>query len=445
MSIPKVVSAAIGALFLTGCARVATGPGSVRAPEHVTLEVRDAVLVLDLEASVREIAAVEKGLLGKEWDPRKVAGSYPSRVRFSPDGKLIAVGLHAKEVRVFDAGSGKLAGWGPSPHLPIFWHIALAWSRDGERLFTGGGDHVVWEFRRAKKFNSGERGFRPVEVWTYDLDSDPAGRYLAAATKDGQLMIWDINGKPLDRGAYGYPDVPPERVWKEPRSGNPKRRLPFHGVAWSPDGRFIIAGGLTGLRLFRAREKEGGELASTGKALPYPGKPEAAYRKRIWEARKILELPHERLIEDLDEEDRRRNVLAVDWSPDGALVVACQGGWRRSRPSDRNPVKIWRTADWTPMVLDSFSPRPYAARFSPDGAMLAVGGGRGVRVYRVSDWARVVTISGFRDEVNSVDWSPDGARLAACAGGERTDRHGAPFQGYDPVGKDPFVYVFQIR
>lgn len=57
-----------------------------------------------------------------------------------------------------------------------------------------------------------------------------------------------------------------------------------------------------------------------------------------------------------------------------------------------------------------------AAKFSPDGSLLAVGGYREVRLISPSTGKLIATLAGHADAVRSIAFSPDGTLLAAAGG-----------------------------
>jgi len=329
--------------------------------------------------------------------------------------------------------TGNLTGHGPSPHIPIYWHLAFMWSTDSQLLYSGGGDHVIWNLQRNLSFNGGYRGFRPIEVYTLELEMDPLGRYFACAEKGSKVDVWDINEIPDASGAYGFPDAGPPILSKELPQGTDGGQ-PCHAVSWSPDGKYILTGSRDGLRLWLARF-DNGSLATDGLPQPYPGQ---ASGVSLWRSRPPTGMIELRLIYDTGVNNDQLHVLSVDYHPSGQYVATGEGGYRGTATNrDQHPVRIWYTDTWSNFTVDIFSPRPYQVRFSPDGRMLAAGGGREVRVYETTTWRKIFNFRGFKDEVNTLDWSPDSKMVVAAAGGEKVDTNEGP-------GLDPFAYVFRV-
>ena len=74
-------------------------------------------------------------------------------------------------------------------HRGEVWSVA--WSPDGARLATAGGDKTV-KVWNAETQNDDPPGSREG-VRTVDWNSDPVTNWVAAASTDGRLRIWDTN------------------------------------------------------------------------------------------------------------------------------------------------------------------------------------------------------------------------------------------------------------
>jgi WD40 repeat protein len=105
-------------------------------------------------------------------------------------------------------------------------------------------------------------------------------------------------------------------------------------------------------------------------------------------------------------------VLALDFSADGALL-ATGGGV----PSRSGEVKLWRTADSSPVreILPSHSDTVFGLDFSPDGKFLATASAdKFVKVFDSATGKLVKQLAGHTHYVLGVGWRADGRTLASC-------------------------------
>ena len=112
-------------------------------------------------------------------------------------------------------------------------------------------------------------------------------------------------------------------------------------------------------------------------------------------------------------------VTALAFSPDGKLLAS--GGGTPSRDGE---VKLWRVSDGTlaRAISKTHADSINSVAFSPDGEFLATAAGdRFARVWRVSDGSRVANLEGHTGHVLSVAWRADGLALAT-AGADRSVR-----------------------
>ena len=112
-------------------------------------------------------------------------------------------------------------------------------------------------------------------------------------------------------------------------------------------------------------------------------------------------------------------VTALAFSPDGKLLAS--GGGTPSRDGE---VKLWRVSDGTlaRAISKTHADSINSVAFSPDGEFLAsAAGDRFARVWRVSDGSRVANLEGHTGHVLGVAWRADGLALAT-AGADRSMR-----------------------
>lgn len=119
------------------------------------------------------------------------AGELTTTALFTPGGELIVAGSIGKEVRFWDAATGKAAL--PSLIHPD-WTFRLAFSADGNYLATAGRDNRarVWNWTTGELLAALEH---PNEA--YDVCFSPDGRWLFTIGRDGKGRVWEWRaGKP---------------------------------------------------------------------------------------------------------------------------------------------------------------------------------------------------------------------------------------------------------
>jgi hypothetical protein len=296
--------------------------------------------------------------------PQVPAVSSVASVKFSPDGKLLAVGGY-QEVRLF---APVTAG-----NLPPAGGLAQATDGGAVATLTGHADYV-----RSLAFS-------------------PDGNLLASAggpcQRGGEIKIWDVASRRLVRTLQGHKDCIYSVAWSpdgkliasgsydrtvklwDASSGAEVKTLQDHidavfAVAFSPDGKRLASASqdrtvkiwdvATGQRLYTLSDASDG-LTSLAYSPSGDQIAAAGYDKTIYVWRLGDNDGHlvQSLIADED------SILALVWSPDGKTIItsSADGSIRFREAGTLNPVRVIdRQPDWVETL-----------GISPDGKRLAAG------------------------------------------------------------------------
>jgi WD40 repeat protein/serine/threonine protein kinase len=282
-------------------------------------------------------------------DPLELKGHtnfvYP--VAFSPDGRRIASGSWDETARVWDASG--------SPVNVLRGHAkplgALAFARDG-RLFSWSEDQTIrlWDTDTGHVIDVlNHRGMKRRNS-VYSLVVSPDGQRLGAVTDDG-VRFWDVATRTELR----------------------RLNLPIRGVrvvAYSPDGRWLAAGGDN----------------------PSVVIVDAASGKRLVELTGLA-----------------GRIQSIVFSPDGRQLLT----------AGRDPtLRLWDAA--TGRLVRSFaghSLEVLAAIFHPDGTRVASAGhDRSILIWDTNTGEELVRLPGHGWYVFSLAFSPNGETLVSGSG-----------------------------
>ena len=137
-------------------------------------------LVADASAPARQFDPAGLGLLRTI-----VPGGDPNGVAFSPDGRLLAVGVGNGAVIYETERWGEVRRLADHPNGVL----ALAWSADGKRLAAGGleGAAVIWDATTGVLLRTLEGHTSYVGALAFS----PDGKTLITGSHDASVRVWD--------------------------------------------------------------------------------------------------------------------------------------------------------------------------------------------------------------------------------------------------------------
>lgn len=198
------------------------------------------------------------------------------------------------------------------------------------------------------------------------------------------------------------------------------KQQPLAAIAFSPDGAIVAAAGAG-----QTIHTWSAETGAPGETLSGHAGPVAALqfipdgqlasvaendrRLLVWDLFPTWSL--ERTI--AGPENFADRVLALDFSPDGTLLASGGG-----EPSRGGELKIWNASDGALVraIPDAHSDTVFCVRFSPDGQLLASGGAdKFVKVFQTADGAQVRSFEGHTHHVLGLAWKADAKVIASAS------------------------------
>ncbi|MFN9713363.1 MAG: protein kinase domain-containing protein [Planctomycetota bacterium] len=380
---------------------------------------------------------------GERVSGLKVQPGWFSGLEWSPDDRRIAItgteGLDQVTFRVWDVATQKPV-FEPQRHNHAI--TALAWEPDGRRIATGtmAEEIRIWDADSGTELNSLRGHTESITSLAWG-----SGDSLASVATDGEIKIWTIvqrqpvtklpNNAPLcsvcwspdgmllasadDQGRVFLRDAATglERCSLQAHTRSNLARTGFLefqvALAWSPDSTRLVSASLDGvLKIWEA--STGREVLAVANDL-----------NRVWcidwgkDGKSIAVGSQDgciRIVDVSQPEARPRvisahdagtfGVTAVAWSPDGDRLVSC---------GNDGKVKVWDPKQGVQLSsMEGHGAWIFDVAWSPDGKRLASSGAdRNVILWDVEAGKKRMALRSGQEFVMAVAWNPEGNRLAS--------------------------------
>jgi WD40 repeat protein len=371
-------------------------------------------------------------------------------VSLSPDGTKVATISEDGTVRLWNM-TGQLLSQFP---IKINWTakmtMSVSFSPNGKYLATASEQGVarLWDLSgRELAHFKGHKG----QVWSVSFS--PNGQRLLTGGADGIARIWDLTGKEL-RQLYGHH----QDIW---------------AAKFSPDGQRIATvsedgtarlWNLAGQQLTQFKGHQGGvfslSFSPDGQRLATTG---ADKTVRIWSlsGQSLAQWKGSRdLIFSVSFNPNGQTLATAGadnmikiWDLSGELLVQLKGhqGWVYSLAftPDRlhlisaswdRTVRLWNLANLQGtsrqqlLQINASRQEIWSVNFSPDGRTIAAAGKDGIARIWQSSGRQLAALKGHIQGINSLKFSPDG-QLLATAGQDGTIRL------WDPTGRSLAKFI----
>lgn len=273
-----------------------------------------------------------------------VSSHVGSRMRWSPDGTILAIAAGKHKIKLWDVKTGECL-MALSGHTSMV--TSVAFSPDGSRLASSSRDLTVRIWDLSAKASLATLRDHPYALEDVSWSQD--GRFIAAASTEASLVIWDAISHRLIR--------------KGPLTQGGRFTV---GVAWASDSVRLAAASFNAF-VFDLTKKPIQELESDYGVYDVAFSPDpaskwlaaASYGRVvvIWDS-----LTGKKLI---DLEGHTGSVRRISFSGDGKYLAS----------ASNDSVRLWRCDDWQPLLVLETQSRGTAfpaIAFQPNSYRLAV-------------------------------------------------------------------------
>ncbi|MEW6156886.1 MAG: protein kinase [Verrucomicrobiota bacterium] len=368
---------------------------------------------LTFSADSRRLCVSRSGRV-EVWDLPKLTRTHefrelrrPLSVAISPDDQWLAAGDSGGALLLWHLQSQRLVA---QTNAHSSWLFGLAFSIDGRRLISGGGDQIIrfWEMPSTippapvRLTNSGILKGHKNEIWGLEISRD--GRWLVSAGKDGTARVWDSIPRHEDNHWLKFGNAGAQLLEFTPDSRG-VRMLRRDGSAieeWDLDDGHLIRS---------LRVPVASAWKADGVQLALVLQEDCAWIARTNGALEFWDLAANQLQQTLHVTNR--TVLPLRLSPDGKHLAI--------RDPNSGEGALWNTA--TGQRETKLAPFPETgwwefsrAVFSPDNRFFAhATPGYQISLWDVAAQRETHRLRGHGWHIYALSFSPDGRWLASSS------------------------------
>jgi WD40 repeat protein len=370
-------------------------------------------------------------------DHSRLADNTIDTLRFTPDGSALLTGDHFGKICLSrlkkDGSLDSTVSFSPGSESNAIGRLAV--HPDGKRFLSASQDSVIrlWDinFRLQRSWRVHERG-------VFGLAFSPDGGRFASYSPHEGILIWDTAGPvtgalPASAGK-GLTDLATSPDGSVLALGRVKSHLNDHPQGWSQDAEVEIYDAATirslrildktslirprgpgDIRIFLKRiafSPDGRRLAAVD-AVKDPKPVMTGNRAIVQNAVptpatvRVLDVGGAGEVFRLEQAGEQ-----VAFSPDGRWIATLADP-RLGQGAKGGPVRFWDAGTGKPaFTFEQTGEQGTFLTFSPDGKLLALGGGK-VTLLRVSDTG-LEPVHSFDEQAACLTFSPNGRYLAAA-------------------------------
>jgi WD40 repeat protein len=424
------------------------------APQYGVGEITSSAVAPDLSVAAHQteddkVRVIDLATARQLWKSPKTTDDYVTALALSPDAKILASGAGTadSEIRLWHVASGRELG-------KLNGHRAgidqLLFFPDGHTLASASRDQTIRLWDVTDPAHGKVRSTFQHRSWVRSLALLPDNRMLASGSQDGTVRFWNTAAPEQKIKHFTLPRlIGPWRFTPDSKSvvaldmetegvvavgvsrwsietDFQKNELLVHlgpnlidEACLSTDGRWLAtsyAGGQIKIWDLQSRRQTCEFNAGVQRAIP---------REFIAEGKKLLLFDKaDNSLHEWDLTPRQEKQTRTWPLTPGRLTYALSpdADWFVSSILNPDTGTVTSLTELTTgRQIDLRLPWLYAASFSPDGKLFALGGwGHDVWLYETTTTKAVAPLRGILGWVWGVAFSPDGRRVITSGGGDET-------------------------